>query len=432
MLSPSEGLEEYLFTIGILISFVGTLAAAYISRKSIASALKEAGLDKRKLAVAIILVLLFVSIELVFVKPTQQLFFDDSIYQGMAQDLLHMGQAWMCSYGTPTKCFIGEIFHEPIGTSFNLAIAFAIFGVSSNAAYGTGFFLAAVSVIFVFFVALLMSKKFIVAAFAELFMALSPALLIWAEPTTSDMPMLAYSLIAIFFMLIFVRKRNYGTFALALLSLALLSYMKVDAVVYLVLIPVMYVVLSDDNILSSLKNNFMRLRKGLLDTKLLVIFMIFIIAIGPEIGFAYNELTSGSFGYSGAYVQQTCLANLPAIIASRPIDLQNFEANLCSNVAFWTNAYADIDIIQPLAFTVFAAIGVAFMLGYKKFRELLTIALWFFAFFLLYTSFYAGGVLYGVDWRFMLSLVAQTSILGGFGAYGLIEIARVISSGGKR
>ena len=41
-----------------------------------------------------------------------------------------------------------------------------------------------------FVVALLLSKKFKVAIFSEFIMALTPVLLVWAYPTTSDMPML--------------------------------------------------------------------------------------------------------------------------------------------------------------------------------------------------------------------------------------------------
>ena len=50
-------------------------------------------------------------------------------------------------------------------------------------------------------------------------------------------------------------------------------------------------------------------------------------------------------------------------------------------------------------------------------------------FFMLYTSFYAGGVLYGVDWRFMLSLAAPAAILGGYGVYGVAKTASIFLGG---
>ena len=119
---------EYIFTIGILISFVALIIGTVKDRKNIGRALHDTGFGARDLALVIAVLLVFAFIELYFVKPTQLLFFDDAIYQAMALDLLHTGQAWMCNYGTATACFQGQLFHEPIGLSFNMAIAFALAG----------------------------------------------------------------------------------------------------------------------------------------------------------------------------------------------------------------------------------------------------------------------------------------------------------------
>ncbi len=423
MFLTSAGIEQYLFTVGILASFIGLLAGAYFSRKQIREIFEERGISLKKLLLAFAVVLVFVSAEALIVKPTQQLFFDDSIYQDMALNMLHMGQSWMCIYGNLSSCIIGSTFHEPIGTAFLLAMGFAAFGVSRSTTYGTTFFIAAVSVFMTFVVALLLSKKYEVAILSEFIMALSPVVLIWAYPTTSDMPMLAFSLIAIAMMLVFLEKRSMPTLFAALMALSLLTYMKIDGVVYLIVIPLFYVIVSDGSIRQSITNNLRRIGEYWLDTRFLLITLVFVLAIAPEIGFAANELVFGSFGYQGAYVQQTCIVNLPGVVASKPIDLQNFEANLCSNIGYWLNSYAGVDIIQPLAFTAFAIIGVAFMLAAGYRRQLLAIAVWFGLFFVLYTSFYAGGVLYGVDWRFMLSLAAPAAILGGYGIYGIAKTA---------
>ncbi len=430
MFLTSAGMEQYLFTMGVLVSFIGMLIGVYFSRRQIMGIFKERGIDSKKLLLSFAIVLVFVSAETLIVKPTQQLFFDDTIYQDMAINLLHMGQAWMCTYGTASSCIIGSTFHEPIGTAFLLAIGFAGFGLSRATAYGTMFFMAAVSVFMTFVVALLLSKKFKVAIFSEFIMALTPVLLVWAYPTTSDMPMLAFSLIAIAMMLVFLERRSMATLFTALMALSLLTYMKIDGVVYLVAIPLLYVIVSDGSLRQSIMNNMKRVREYWLDTRFLLVILVFVLAIAPEIGFAANELVFGSFGYQGAYVQQTCTVNQPSVIASRPIDLQNFEANLCSNVDYWLNSYASIDIIQPLAFTAFAIIGVAFMLAAGYRRQLLAIAVCFGLFFALYTSFYAGGVLYGVDWRFMLSLAAPAAILGGYGIYGIAKTASMFFGGG--
>ncbi len=97
--------EEYLFTIGITLAFVGMLATIFLSRRDISSVLRESGLRRKHVLMLALIVIVFVSAEIAIVKPTQQLFFDDVIYQGMAQQLIHTGQAVMCNYGTPVACF---------------------------------------------------------------------------------------------------------------------------------------------------------------------------------------------------------------------------------------------------------------------------------------------------------------------------------------
>ncbi|MEM0154870.1 MAG: glycosyltransferase family 39 protein, partial [Methanothrix sp.] len=299
MFISSSAIEQYLFTIGVLVSFVGVLIGVYFSRKQIAEIFRERKIDSRKLLLSIVIVLVFVSAELLIVKPTQQLFFDDTIYQDMALNLLHMGQAWMCIYGSANTCIVGSTFHEPIGTAFLLAIGFAAFGLGRATAYGTMFFIASISVFMTFVVALLLSKNFSVAIISEFIMALSPVLLVWAYPTTSDMPMLAFSLIAIAMMLIFLERRNMATLFTALMALSMLTYMKIDGVVYLVVIPLFYILVSDSSLKQSILNNLRRIRKYWLDTRFLLVILVFILAIAPEIGFAANELFFGSFGYQG-------------------------------------------------------------------------------------------------------------------------------------
>jgi 4-amino-4-deoxy-L-arabinose transferase-like glycosyltransferase len=414
------GFEEYLLTIGIITAFVGLAVSVILGRKIILDVFKRIKLKRIHLLAAIIIILVFLLIELYVVKPTQLLFFDDAIYQAMALDLFHTGQAWMCDYGSPTSCFIGEIFHEPIGTSFNLAIGFALFGVSSNVAYAVGIFLTCVSIVMVFLVALLLFKDVRAALFSELLMALSPIVLIWARPTTSDMSVLAYSLIALFFMLIFLNKKNWKTLAMLLFSIGMLSYMKVDA---LLLVPILifgYIILDDKSVWASIKKNYEMAKKSLSNVNVLLLLLLFVICVAPEFMYAYTESVSGNYGYSGTNLQDTCASSM-STMASGNFNIQNFEYNLCSNVYFWFDQYSSQYIIQPILFTLLAVLGAASMFFVRR-KELLFIGVWFIAFFVLYTSFYAGSATYGVDWRFLLSMIAQASLFGGFGCIALMEM----------
>ncbi len=150
---------EYIFTIGIIISVVALIIGTIKERKNIRATLGKHGFKRRDLLVIIAILLVFAFIELYFIKPTQLLFFDDAIYQAMALDLIHMGQAWMCNYGTPATCFSGQVYHEPIGLSFNMAIAFLVFGVNRSVSIRNRALPCLLSIFMSFFASLLTSEE---------------------------------------------------------------------------------------------------------------------------------------------------------------------------------------------------------------------------------------------------------------------------------
>lgn len=418
-----DGLLEYIFTIGILVSFLGVVIVSIFNRKVILGVLKSAGFKKSDLIIALILVLVFLAVELYLVKPTQLLFFDDAIYQGMALDFIHMGQAWMCNYGTPLTCFQGQVYHEPIGLSFNIAISFLILGVHRSSAYIAQLVLAAFSVFMTFTISMLLFKNRKVAIFSALIFALTPTILVWAMPTNSDMATLAYSLIAIFTLLIFIKKKNTIGLLTLLLSVSLVMYMKVDALIYIPIFALIYIVLDDSGINKALKSTYKSIKDNILNTKVLLAFLIFVLLIAPSIIYAFSSYSSDGYGYQGSNVPSTCSSTGNYIVATGSINLANFKANICSNLNFWVNAYKNQYVIQPFYFTLLALIGAALMIILSKKRELAALALWFVPIFLLYTAFYAGGVTFGIDWRFMISLMAVPAILGGFALGSIYDIA---------
>ncbi len=406
----AAGIDEYLFTIGILVAFIGTIASVALGRRQIRAVLKGSGIKWMHVLAAAAIVAVFLGAELAIVKPTQLLFFDDVIYQAGAVSLLHSGQAWMCNYGSPTACFSGQIFHEPIGTAFLLAIGFGIFGVHLAVAYHTLFAITAVAVFMAFLVGAVLLKDPVAGLFSGLILGLTPVVLTWAMPTTSDMPMLAFGLISIFFMLVFLRKKSLWTFAALLLSAALVSYMKVDALLYLPVLLIMFIVLDTGNLRKDIK----MLKRNLLEPLFLVVILLFAVSVLPEAVYTYAQLTTGNYGVSqSSYLSFSCILTGPAIITNQTLGFKNIEANFCPDVMFWTNAYKSSDVMQPLIYTLFAVLG-GIAMAFRKRREVIAVVLWFGAFFMMYTSFYAGSVLFGVDWRFMLEMVAPTSILGGY------------------
>ncbi len=405
------GLSEYIFTIGIIVAFVGTIVAVFLGRRQFGEVLKGSGIRKRHLILAVVIAAVFLSAELAIVKPTQLLFFDDAIYQGGALDLLHMGQAWMCDYGTPLVCYTGEIFHEPVGTSFMLAMGYALFGVHLSVVYDTMLVVTLIGVLMAFLVGSVLFENPVAGLFAGLIVGLSPVVLIWAVPTTSDIPMFAVSLVAIFMMLVFVKRKSVYTLLAVLLSLALVTYTKVDALLYVPVILLMFLVLDKNGI----RKNFKLFKRNFMEPAFLAVILIFAVTIMPEGIYSYSQLTTGDYGAQGTNIPYSCSASVGYIITNTTIGLQNIGANICANALFWLDTYEGQFAPQPLIYTGLAIVGVGALL-FRKRKELAALAIWFGSFFMLYAAFYAGSVLYGVDWRFMLALIAPVSILGGYAA----------------
>ncbi|MCL4389741.1 glycosyltransferase family 39 protein [Candidatus Marsarchaeota archaeon] len=404
-------LSEYLFTAGILIAFVGTIFSAVMERRHIAKILKGSGIRRRHVIGAVIVALIFLTTEIAIVKPTQLLFFDDTIYQGGAVSLLSSGQAWMCNYGNPHTCYSGQIFHEPIGASFILAIGFAIFGVHLAVTYGVMLTVTFAAVLMIFLVGTLLLEDPVAGIFSGLILGLTPVVLVWAFPTTSDMPMMLFSLVAMFFLLVFIKRKSIYTFAAMLLSISLVTYFKVDALIYPPLFLVLFLILDRNGI----RNNFKRFRRNILETGFLIVIFVFVLSILPEAIYTFTQYTSASYGLGQmVYVTQSCSASAGSFNPTHNLGLQNFEANFCTNALFWFNTYKNEYIMQPLLYTLLAIAGGVAMIVFRKKREFLALLVWFGTFFAIYTSFYAGSVQFGVDWRFMLATMPPVAIAGGY------------------
>ncbi|MCL5423655.1 MAG: glycosyltransferase family 39 protein [Candidatus Marsarchaeota archaeon] len=425
----SQGIDEYIFTIGMLVSFFGVVISLIVIRKEIIDTFKKIGIKRMHLIFAFLIMVLFLIIELFVVKTTQQLFFDDVIYQGGAQMLLHTGQAWMCNYGSPTNCISGQIFHEPIGTSFLLAIGFLFFGVNRYVAFYEFIIIGAIAIVALFAAASVLFKKPIYALFSELLFALSPLLLVWAAPTNSDIVMMLYSIITFFALLLLIEKKSIWTWAFMLFSFSALTYTKIDALMYLPIFFVVYVALSKKPLIPTLKKYVLHIKKIFkinIDLRYFILIILFIIGIVPSLIYFSSQYNNG-YGFNNTQIANSCSKYNTQLHVTAALDLANFNANVCANVLFWFNSYSTMNgypIMQPLFFTVLGIIGAALMF-LKNRRELFALGIWFIIVFLIYTSFYAGSILYGVDWRFFLALIPLASLFGGFAIGRILEIKHI-------
>jgi hypothetical protein len=309
---------------------------------------------------------------------THRLYFDEDIYLDIGKQILQDGRACLCNYGTANQCFSCELMKWPNGYTFMLAAAYSLFGVGENTAFSFTTAINSLAVVMIFFTAYLLSKKELVSLFAALLFALTPLLIMWSTTVATEPVFVFFSITTITAFLL--AKDDKKIFLLAMLLLAVTVQIKTEGVV---LIPIVAALLFIE------KNKF---------AKEMMPWLVLLTLITPYAIHIYHASKVDTWGSSGdkfgiAYMQK----------------------NMPENLAFWINGYSAIE--HPLLYTIFAVIGLVM---WKK--KNIFLAIWFGAIFLLYCSFYAGSVRYGVDVRYALLQYPPFLLLAAYGMYSITKL----------
>ncbi|MEM5773043.1 MAG: hypothetical protein QXL86_02335, partial [Candidatus Aenigmatarchaeota archaeon] len=107
------------------------------------------------------------------------------------------------------------------------------------------------------------------------------------------------------------------------------------------------------------------------------------------------------------------------------------RSNFMTNLGFWfeilaikdKRAYVGKQLYHPFLFTLVACLGLILLLK-NNFRKFLILLCWFGSLFLMYASFYAGSVYYGVDVRYVLPQYVPFSLICGFGFYSILNFMK--------
>ncbi len=372
-----------IFVISLIVLYVLFFLAIFKERKGIYKRLKPY-ISKLDIIIFSISVLIYIFIGLFLVQPVEQLYFDENIYQGIALNILHNLNGEWCQYGTGYlyKCFSNAIYHDPIGEPFIIAIAFLFGGASINTAFNLQFIIGLLSLIAIAIVAILFTNKKYSFGIASLLFAIQPEIYIWAR--TQAIPDLTFMFFSILSMLFFLynieRKTKYSLLAfLSILGITL--YMRVESILLLFIYIILFI-LYDKNFFIELFDN----------DNYLPILILFIFLIAPEIYFIGYEYSNPTYGQG----------NSPLISFSYLLNFSyiNFE---------YLNGYFDFVEYYPAIFSptlfILALFGIFIAISSFNKKNLLIPGFIFIAYFLFYSVYYAGFATYGVDSRFMLSLV---------------------------
>ncbi|MEM0149073.1 MAG: glycosyltransferase family 39 protein, partial [Candidatus Micrarchaeaceae archaeon] len=156
------------------ILFIGLIVASALSYKEIKKAVS--GINKPYYKYLIVIIIIFIFLEIAFVKPTHLLYNDEYIYVSIAKMMLTEHIAAVCSFSNATMCVPGTpgFIHQPLGWSFLLAIPSSIFGVNFAVAYNMELILSVLAIVFIFYAAFLLLRNQKVAVLSSAILAFTP------------------------------------------------------------------------------------------------------------------------------------------------------------------------------------------------------------------------------------------------------------------
>lgn len=322
-------------------------------------------------------VLAFFLVSLV-APQTNRIFYDEHIYQSIAQSIAETGHALLCNVceaeGGEFKPLVQSYNKQPIGHPYYLSLFFRVFGVSEHSAHAANILAYLLGILFVYAAAFFLLNSETAALFAGLFYALTPMLVLWSATTAAEPTAACTSALAVFAAALYLREANIPTLLLFGASSSLAVYQRPESILML---PVLSVLL------------LLNRPQELMTPRFYLLALLTILLISPEI-LHLITVSGENWGASGE-------------MFSRAAFIDNFKVNglfYLSNIRF------------PLSFTIFAIIGSLFG---GKLKIKLPLLLWFMFSFGVFLPFYAGSYDYGADVRFSVLTAAPLAILAGWG-----------------
>jgi len=373
---------------------IATLGIFY-SLPELFKELKKLKIKKEYLAILIVLSISFLIFEILFVKPTERIFFDEHLYQDEAMNILKQFNAQMCLYGTNETCKIFTYYHQGIAWAYIIALGYLISGINvMHTAWNLNLIFSTISILLLFFVCFMLTRKESVSLISSFFYASTPLILIWTRTGGAETSLVFFSLLSILSLLIWIETKNKKILVLLISSIIFAAQTKIEGVFILPILAVFYFLLSKIDVEEIVK-----------------ISIPIILLLAPAFVYLFVQYQQDTFGAT----------------ENKKFSLDYFFQNIKTNSLFWFNYYQKGTPIQTqnvsnMLLPIFAILSILSVFAKELRKKVFAVFLWFITPFLIYASFYAGSVLYGVDNRFMLSCVAPIAILASIGISNVYEL----------
>jgi len=379
----------------------------------IAISIKAIKRDTNKIAridwlVLLLIILSFLLVELLLVKPTFQVYNDEYIQMDIAKTMIINHQIGVCSFATPKGCVPGTLglFQQSSGWPMLLAIAFYIFGINFSTAFNLVLLLSCFSIIIVFLITYHMIEDPKAALLGAALLAATPLFLTYSRSTVLDISAMPIVLFTIYLSMLYIKYKNFWHGVAAVFVGAFAATMRIELMLF---IPIILALLVLPHLL-----DFKREKKIF---SLLALAVLFIAITFPQLIYVYTSNRVNSFGAP----------------SNQKFSLAYLQDNLIPGILFWFGRYANVYSGKyvyhdeyPIAYTLFAMVGIAYLVRKKKYSYVFSFSAIFLLILLFFTGFYAGGVFAqaGANLRYYMddfAIIAILAAIGGKGIYSWVS-----------
>ncbi|MBF0558875.1 MAG: glycosyltransferase family 39 protein [Nitrospirae bacterium] len=340
-----------------------------------------AGLGIKKGILLVVVVLAGFAMSMFLAPRTHRIFYDETIYMNVGQNIAFLDKAGMCNDGyfdhKKYACSEMEFNKQPYAYPFLVGLVFKVFGTSETAGFVLNNVIYALSVFIAFMIGYLLFGNFYPAFFSSVIFALIPDNLMWSNATSAELSASCFIGLAICSALLFVRNKDLKSLFLFSVIVPFSVQFRMESMLVVPL--VIFAIALEDRKAFTKKSLYLF---GALAFALVVAHLVHIYAVRGD-----------SWGSSGPRMDFSYLKN-----------------NLRTNTFYYID-----NRMFPRFYTVLAFLGLFFRKDLLKGRAFL--AVWFLCLWGIYMFFYAGSYGYGADVRYSLMSFMPLSLLAGLGLY---------------
>jgi hypothetical protein len=316
----------------------------------------------------------------VFIAPrTHRIFYDEDIYNSIAQNIAYNKKAAMCNEGyyenNELVAVAEEYNKQPPGYPYLISVIFRIFGTNELFTFILNNILFGLMVPLIFLISFLLFKDTFAGLMACLIYILIPVNLQWFNTCAVEPSTAFFTSLAILASLVYLRDKKPINLLFFVTCLAFSMSFRTESFLIVAVVVLIYLIKEP----------------GVFKRKELYLFGILFLFLSTAIILHLYSVRGQSWGAQEA-----------------KFSLHYLPYNLATNLSFYFN-----NRHFPLIFSIFGFMGL--FLYKNQLKNKLVLLTWFLTFWGVFLLFYAGSYRFGQDVRYSILSYPALSIFSGFG-----------------